>query len=208
MSSASTWSSQCQPNSRAAAAAQAARSSRTDRSSADRSRSNDQRSSSIWTSGDLLEPDRLPDAGRAVVPDRVRLGLPVLLAARLGQVVRIVFGPDDQHVLRRRASQGRGDVGGERRVAALVRGDKQTVDPDLRPVIDRAEVEQHAAAPSASCGRESPPIPDHRVETGLADAAGRRFRRERDDDRPVEDIGAIEPVPVEAAVVIVVRELP
>src|SRR5262245_20686369 len=42
-----------------------------------------------------LEPNALPDAGRARIPDRVRLELPILLAARLGEVVWIVIGADD-----------------------------------------------------------------------------------------------------------------
>ena len=44
--------------------------------------------------GDPLHPDGLPDAGRARIPDRMRLELPVLLAARLGEIVRIVLGAD------------------------------------------------------------------------------------------------------------------
>ena len=69
--------------------------------------------------GHALEPDRLPDAGRARIPDRVRLELPVLLAARLGEVVR------DRRRRARRPSAARGiaavgDVGAERRVAAFV----------------------------------------------------------------------------------------
>ena len=43
-----------------------------------------------------LQPDRLPDARRAVVPDDVGLRQPVLLAARLRDVVRIVLRPDDE----------------------------------------------------------------------------------------------------------------
>src|SRR5215204_7251275 len=40
---------------------------------------------------DLLDPHRLPNARRARIPDGVRLQLPVLFAARLGQVMRIVL---------------------------------------------------------------------------------------------------------------------
>jgi hypothetical protein len=49
----------------------------------------------------------------------VRLELPVLLAARLGQVVRIVLGAHRHDLLARRLEHV-GDVGRERRVAALV----------------------------------------------------------------------------------------
>src|SRR5688500_19674564 len=40
-----------------------------------------------------LEPHRLPDPAGARVPDRVRLEQPVLLAARLREIERVVFGP-------------------------------------------------------------------------------------------------------------------
>src|SRR4051794_10606237 len=43
------------------------------------------------TARDLLEPNGLPDAGGACVPDGVRLELPVLFATRLGEIVRVVF---------------------------------------------------------------------------------------------------------------------
>jgi hypothetical protein len=51
----------------------------------------------------------------------VRLQLPVLLAARLGQVVRIVLGAH-RHRLLAVGVEHLGDVGPERRVAAFVRG--------------------------------------------------------------------------------------
>src|SRR3712207_7258413 len=54
------------------------------------------------------DPHRLPDAGRAVVPDRVRLALPVLLAAWLAQVRGAVLGPHDDG-LRAGRLQRRGD---------------------------------------------------------------------------------------------------
>jgi hypothetical protein len=69
--------------------------------------------------GHALEPHGLPDAARARIPDRVRLALPVLLAARLGQLVRVVFG-EHGHRLPARGSSMVGDVGPERRVPALV----------------------------------------------------------------------------------------
>ena len=54
---------------------------------------------SIGGSCTRLQPDRLPDARGAVVPDGVRIGLPVLLAARLGDVERVVLGADDHRLL-------------------------------------------------------------------------------------------------------------
>ncbi len=52
---------------------------------------------------DGLEPDGLPDPGGAAVPDVVRLLVPVLLAAGLGEVVRVVLGADHEGVGRRAA---------------------------------------------------------------------------------------------------------
>ncbi len=52
--------------------------------------------------GDRLEPDRLPDAGGAIVPDGVRGRLPVLLAARHAAIERPILGPDDDEPARPR----------------------------------------------------------------------------------------------------------
>ena len=112
--------------------------------------------------GHALEPDGLPDPGRARVPDRVRLEQPVLLAARLGEVVRIVVGAHDDRRRRRGRASAVGDVDRERRVAALVPPDERAVDPDRRRVVDRAEVEQQ---PLAGCERgrlERAPVPARR----------------------------------------------
>src|SRR5215207_9658913 len=46
-------------------------------------------------SRNLFEPHGLPDTGRARIPDGVRLQPPVLLAARLGEILRVIFRPDD-----------------------------------------------------------------------------------------------------------------
>ena len=65
-----------------------------------------------------LHPHRLPDAGRARVPDGVRLLQPVLLPAGLGQVQGIVLRPHDQ--LLQAASEHLRHVRAEGRVAAFV----------------------------------------------------------------------------------------
>ena len=103
---------------------------------------------------DHLAPDRLPDAGRAVVPDVVRRGSPVLLAARLGRVVDRILGAHDDDLVATLVERV-GDVSVERGVPALVAGDQLAVDPDLGPVVDRPEVQQHppARADRARAGR-------------------------------------------------------
>ena len=109
-----------------------------------RSRLGVQRTASIHVDGNPLEPDRLPDAGRARIPDRVRLELPVLLAARLRQVGWIVFGAHDD-LARRAAVQESRDVDGERRVAA-VRGRPPVRDRPRRSPRSRPRRSAGAAA--------------------------------------------------------------
>ena len=87
-----------------------------------------------------LEPDRLPDAALRRVPDAVRVQR--LLAAReLGLVRRVAHAHEDRVFL----GQHLGDVHRERQVAARVRGQLHAVAPHGRDLIDRAEVQQHAA---------------------------------------------------------------
>ena len=72
---------------------------------------------------DHLPPHRLPDAGRAVVPDVVRRGSPVLLAARLGGVVDRILGAHHDDLVAALAERV-GDVRVERGMPALVAGDQ------------------------------------------------------------------------------------
>ncbi len=123
-----------------------------------------------------LQPHRLPDAGGARVPDRMRLELPVLLAARLGQLVRVVFGQHG-HALLARGVEHRGDVGPERRVPALVRGDQPVVHPHLGLVVHRAEAQDDAAAIGHHV--EIALVPHRRVEAAVEHAAGPRLGRKR-----------------------------
>ena len=132
-----------------------------------------------------LEPDRLPDSARAVVPDDVPLLGPVLLAARLREVVRIVLDPHDDVEAGARIRHLRR----ERRVAALVMGDVLTADPDVGAVVDSPEVHAagagRAAWPAAaiSSADDRAPVPHDVVESRVADARGRRLRREGHGDR-------------------------
>src|SRR5690606_24842130 len=69
--------------------------------------------------GHRLQPYRLPDARSAIIPDIVGLELPVLLAARLGHVERLVLGAHHHHLLAISVKTG-SDVGGKGRVTALM----------------------------------------------------------------------------------------
>jgi hypothetical protein len=131
--------------------------------------------------GNLFKPDGLPDAGGARIPDRVRFQLPILLAARLCQVVGIVLGAHNQ-CLRTAAAQIIGNIDLERRVAAFMAGEQRAVEPDRRAIIDRAEV-QDQPLPGTELRRvEAAAIPARLVKAGVMDAAGRSFRREGHND--------------------------
>jgi len=111
----------------------------------------------------------------------VRLRLPVLLAARLRQVGRLVLRPDDDLLLALRQEEA-GDVDGERRVSALVARDRQAVDPDRRGVVDGAEAQEQPVPVRQRRRLEGAAIPARAIEAALADAARRRLRRERHAD--------------------------
>jgi hypothetical protein len=131
-----------------------------------------------------LEPDWLPNAGGAVVPDHVGVELPVLLPAGLGDIEWIVLRPHHESA-RAVAVERVGHIERERGVAALVVPEQRAAQPDRAPVVDGAEVQDRAAA---GCGWRSdrPPVPDDRVKPRVVDAGCRRFRREGHDDRAVE----------------------
>jgi len=160
------------------------------------------------------------------VPDAARFDLPELLAARLGEIFRLILGADHDDLLVAVGAQRPGDVGAERRLPALVRGDELPVKPDLRAIIDRAEVEQQAlvrgllrrraaeTAPPAPRGvpgdrvGEGAAIPDDRVEGDIADPARRRLRREGDDDLAREWGRVVVPARAQPGVVVIVGEAP
>ena len=93
---------------------------------------------------DHLHPDGLPDAGRPRIPDGMGRNLPVLLAARLREILRVVFGANDE--LDRRLVGASCDVERERRIAALVSAEASAVDPDRGVVVHRAEVQEDPVA--------------------------------------------------------------
>ncbi len=122
-----------------------------------------------------FEPYGLPDTGGARIPHRVRLKLPVLFAARLGELMRIIVRHHRNGLLFC-ILQGKRDVCPERCVPALVARDEASVQPHARVIIDRAEVKQDAL----TFGRyfELALVPACEVVAAVADAARVRFRRE------------------------------
>src|SRR5215204_2201695 len=90
-----------------------------------------------------LQPDRLPDTGRSRIPNGMRFELPVLLAARFCQVVRVIFRAENDLVVHTR-QQEIGDIDRKRSVSAFVTPRERSIDPDSSVVIDRAEHEEYA----------------------------------------------------------------
>ena len=130
--------------------------------------------------GHHFHPDRLPDAGRAWVPDGVRCNLPVLLPTRFGEVMRVVFGTNDE--LDWRLVGTARDIERERRIAAFVSAEASTVDPHRGLVVDRAEMEQDPGAVLDRGQNERRTIPARAQERRVADAARGCLRRERHQD--------------------------
>src|SRR5436305_15257130 len=93
----------------------------------------------------MFRPDRLPDARGAGIPDRVGLNLPVLLAAWLGEVVRIDLRSDHDHRGAGRREQV-GDIGMEWGVTSFMPGGEPTIDPYLGREVDRPEMQQEPLA--------------------------------------------------------------
>jgi len=158
-----------------------------------------------------LKPDRAPDAGRAAVPDRVRLLFPVLLATRHAHVERVLLGAHDDRVLIA-VGQGLGDIGAEGRLPALVRGHELAVHPDAGAVVDGTEMQDDPLALGTQpglrhlLGRDRDAVPDDRVEAGLADARGLRLRWEWQRDLAREGRLVALPVLGEADALVVVGE--
>jgi hypothetical protein len=116
--------------------------------------------------GDALEPHRLPDAGGARIPDRVRLALPILLAARLGDVVGIILR-EHRHRLPARRIEHAGDVGPERRVPAFVHHRELVVDPHPGREVDGTEAQDDPGHRGA----------DIRIRAGTSRRSGNPGRR-------------------------------
>ena len=148
-----------------------------------------------------------------MVPDVVRVELPVLLAARLRGVVGVVFGPHHKHVfVVGCAAEQVGHVEGERGLAADVPAHGNAVEPHPRRVVDGTEVDQgeptgHGAEVALGDGAA---VPDHGVEAGVGDPRRGRLRRERHPDLAVETTatGRVVPALTQPAVPVVVGELP
>ena len=121
--------------------------------------------------GNRLEPDGLPDACCAMIPDTMRLLLPVLLAARLGQVMRHIFGSSHNHLLLP-WPQRRRDVRAERRLPAFVRCHRLPIHPYLRPVIDRPKMEQQPLASISRRSYKCTAIPHDGMKAWIDDATG------------------------------------
>src|SRR5687768_6282392 len=107
-----------------------------------------------------LEPDRLPDSRCSGIPDGVRLQLPILLATRLRQLMRVVIHLH-RHPLTPRLLEHMGDIGPERRVPAFVRDSQAVIYPYPGGVINSAESQNHT--PRRGCAVEVPFIPAQRV---------------------------------------------
>jgi hypothetical protein len=114
------------------------------------------------------------------VPDGMGSSLPVLLAARLGQVQGVVLHAHRQP-LRAARVQRQSDVGAKRRRAAFVLGHQQTMDPDAGRTVHRFEMEHHPLLPGQHL--EFTRVPAHRVKAGIANAAGLALGREGQLDR-------------------------
>jgi hypothetical protein len=151
----------------------------------------------------LLQPDRAPDAGRARVPDVVRLVPPVLLPARRLEVERVVIGAD--HQLGAVVPQEVGDIDAERRVAALVGSHVRAADPHVADAVDGAEVQDGAPVagaagqPAAVPGAVEPPGPVHAAGRGLRGVGHPDGAVERDaaDGAGEVGVGRELPLPVE-----------
>ena len=160
-----------------------------------------------------LQPDALPDAGRTRVPDVVGLGLPILLAAGLPDVQGPVLGPHDEHGVGIAGGQSARDVEREGGVPALVLAHELAVDPDARPVVDRAEMQQYPVALSRQAGAgqiiggEHARVPHDGVVAGVPDAGELALGREGHGDGPLID-AAVGPVLVRARLGVVVGEVP
>jgi hypothetical protein len=111
----------------------------------------------------------------------VRLQLPILLPTRLGEIVWIVFGADNDLEGRRRGDE-RGDVEAEGGVTPFVRPRLDAVDPHRRAVVDGSEPEAEAVPRRGRLELDRAAVPAVLVKAGVANTAGRCLRRKRHDD--------------------------
>ena len=146
--------------------------------------------------GDGFEPDGLPDAGGAGIPDGVRFELPVLLAAGLFEIGGVVVGADDE-LLWAFTGEGVGDLDGEGSVAAFVPGDFYAIDPHIGGGVDCTEVQDDALSGFELGPVKLTAVPYGAEEAGVSDAAGGSFRGEGHLDAGVpRDLGEGVPLSV------------
>src|SRR4051812_5297466 len=110
----------------------------------------------------------------------MRFKLPVLLATRLGQVLGVVLGAENDLVLHTR-EQGIGDIDRKRRVSALVTARKCPIDPHPGGVVDGPEREEYALPALRRSNRDGAPVPTRAEKPLAGDSAQERLRREGDD---------------------------
>ena len=125
----------------------------------------------------------------------MRLLLPLLLAARLAHVQRLVLSAHDDQRLTL-GGQGVRDVEGEGDVPALMVAHVLTLDPHAGAVVYGAEVQEHTPGlprllPQASqlMRPQGARVPHHRVVRRVPDAGQGTLGREGDRDRAVRDPG-------------------
>jgi len=122
---------------------------------------------------DSFGPYRLPDPSRPFVPDPVRFLAPVLLAARLLRIGRLVLCPHDDRMVVRVRGHRIGDVGGERGLPADMTADELSVEPHLGAEVDGPEVDQDpllsVPATRQRFSRDPAAIPDDRMYSAVTD---------------------------------------
>src|SRR5688572_5879183 len=100
----------------------------------------------------------------------MRFELPVLLATRLGQVVRVVFGAENDLMPRAR-EQKIGDIDRKRCVSAFVTTRIRPVDPHPSGVIDRPEHEEYPLPALRRGNLDGAPVPARAEESLGGDSA-------------------------------------
>ncbi len=107
----------------------------------------------------------------------MRIELPILLAARLGQIVRVIFST--HHNCLSALDQAISNIGMKRGAPSFMLGDEPAVHPNGRAIIDCFEMEEKALASRGRRLGELPAIPARTVETGSAHPTCSYFGSER-----------------------------
>ena len=104
-----------------------------------------------------------------MVPDVARLLLPILLAARLLEVARIILRAH-HHDLIDTIDEQMANLGGKGCVPTFMLAGELAVHPYRRAVIDRAEMKDETFAPKRLVDLDRPPIPDDGMEARFVHA--------------------------------------